>query len=249
MISTSLKHPGTEFYYPPQWIPDPFTLENYRQAILKGGFVQSYYNSIKVAVLTVVPTVFLTSMAAYAFVKLHFKGRNILFFFVIMLIMIPQEVTLIPNLLLMKGFGWLDTHKAIIVPQIFGSGAVFALFIMRQNYLSIPDALIESAKIDGASHLRTFFKIIFPMSKAAVAAVVIFTFMNSWNDFIYPLVYINSSEKYTLPLSIAMFQQAYGMTEWTVWMAAATVSVLPILIVYLFAQKQFIDSLALTGVK
>lgn len=249
MVSTSLKNPGTEFYYPPQWIPDPFTLVNYKKAILKGGFITSYYNSIKVSVLTVVPIILFTSLAAYAFVKLRFKGRNILFFIVIMLIMIPQEVTLIPNLLLMKGFGWLDTHKAIIVPQIFGSGAVFALFIMRQNYLSIPDALIESAKTDGASHLRIFFQIIFPMSKAAIAAVTIFTFMNSWNDFIYPLVYINSSAKYTLTLSIAMFQQSYGMTEWTVWMAAATVSVLPILIIYLFAQKQFIDSLALTGVK
>ncbi len=249
MLSTSLKHPGTEFYYPPQWIPQPPTLQNYLTAVARADFLRSYYNSIKVALLTVIPTVLLTSLAAYALVKLRFKGRNNLFFLIVMLIMVPQEVTLIPNLLLMKGLGWLDTHTALIVPNIFGSGAVFALFVMRQNMLSLPDSLIEAAKIDGANHWQIYTRVVFPLTKSAVATVGIFTLMNSWNDFIYPLVYLNSSEKYTLPLAIAMFQQAYGMTEWTVWMAAATVSVLPLLIAFLFAQKQFIDSMALTGVK
>lgn len=249
MLSTSFKNPGTEFFYPPQWIPDPITLKNYIAALGRADFLQSYYNSIKVAVLTLIPTVFLTSVAAYAFVKLKFRGRNALFFVVLMLIMVPQEITLIPNLLLMKVLGWLDTHTALIVPSIFGSGAVFALFIMRQNILSIPDSLIESGKIDGANHLQIYASIIFPLTKSAVATVSIFTLMNSWNDFIYPLVYLNSTSKYTLPLSIAMFQQVYGMTEWTVWMAAATVSVLPLLVAFLFAQKQFINSMALTGLK
>lgn len=249
MVSTSLKNPGSEFYYPPQWLPNPITLHNYQTALSRADFLQSYYNSIKVAVLTVIPTIFLVSIAAYAFVKLKFKGRNSLFFVVIMLIMIPQEVTLIPNLLLMKSFGWLDTHAALIIPNIFGSGAVFALFIMRQNILSIPDSLIESGKIDGANHFQIFVKLIFPLTKSAIATMSIFTLMNSWNDFIYPLVYLNSTAKYTLPLSIAMFQQAYGMTEWTVWMAAATVSILPLLIAFLFAQKQFISSMAMTGIK
>jgi multiple sugar transport system permease protein len=249
MLSTSLKNPGNEFFYPPQWIPNPLTFNNYVTALSRMDFLLSYWNSVKVAVLTVIPTVFLTSAAAYAFVKLKFPGRNALFFVVIMLIMVPQEVTLIPNLLLMKLFGWLDTHTALIVPNIFGSGAVFALFIMRQNILSLPDSLIESGKIDGANHFQIYSKLIFPLTKSAVATVSIFTLMNSWNDFLYPLVYLNSTSKYTLPLSIAMFQQAYGMTEWTVWMAAATVSVLPLLIAYLFAQKQFISSMALTGIK
>jgi multiple sugar transport system permease protein len=249
MLSTSLKHPGTEFYYPPQWIPQPPTLQNYLTAVSRADFLRSYYNSIKVAVLTVVPTILLTSLAAYALVKLRFKSRNHIFFLIVMLIMVPQEVTLIPNLLLMKGLGWLDTHSALIVPNIFGSGAVFALFVMRQNMLSLPDSLIEAGKIDGATHWQIYTRIIFPLTKSAVATVSIFTLMNSWNDFIYPLVYLNSSDKYTLPLAIAMFQQAYGMTEWTVWMAASTVSILPLLIAFLFAQKQFIDSMALTGVK
>lgn len=249
MISTSLKTPGTEFFYPPQWIPNPLIFENYRIAISRGDFITSYMNSIKVAVFSVIPTIILTSMAAYAFVKLKFKGRNFLFFIIITLIMIPQEVTLIPNLLLMKSLGWLDTHTALIVPTIFGSGAVFSLFVLRQNMLSIPDSLIESGKIDGANHWQIFLKIVMPLSKSGIATVGIFALMNSWNDFIYPLVYLNSQKKYTLPLTIAMFQQAYGMTEWTVWMAAATISMLPVFIAYLFAQKQFIDSMAITGIK
>ncbi len=249
MLSTSLKNPGTEFYYPPQWIPNPLTFGNYRTALARADFLQAYWNSVKVAALTVLPTVLLTSLAAYGFVKLRFKGRDTLFFLVVMLIMVPQEITLIPNLLLMKGLGWLDTHTALIVPNIFGSGAVFALFIMRQSMLSIPDSLVEAGKIDGANHWQIFVKIIFPLSKSALATVGIFTLMNSWNDFIYPLVYLNSTAKYTLPLAIAMFQQAYGMTEWTVWMAASTVSILPLLVAYIFAQKQFIDSMALSGMK
>jgi multiple sugar transport system permease protein len=249
MLSTSLKNPGTEFYYPPQWIPNPLTFGNYGTALARADFLQAYWNSVKVAALTVLPTVLLTSLAAYGFVKLRFKGRDTLFFLVVMLIMVPQEITLIPNLLLMKGLGWLDTHTALIVPNIFGSGAVFALFIMRQSMLSIPDSLVEAGKIDGANHWQIFIKIIFPLSKSALATVGIFTLMNSWNDFIYPLVYLNSTAKYTLPLAIAMFQQAYGMTEWTVWMAASTVSILPLLVAYIFAQKQFIDSMALSGMK
>lgn len=249
MASTSLKTPGTEFYYPPKWIPNPINLNNYVEAVTRGGFARSYLNSIIVAVLTVIPTVVLTSTAAYAFVKLKFKGHNILFFLVLMLIMIPQEVTLVPNLLLMKDLGWIDKLISVIVPNIFGSTAVFSLFIIRQSLLSVPDSLIESGKIDGASPPRIFISIVTPMLRSSISAVVIFSFMNSWNDFIYPLVYLNSPEKYTLTLSIAMFQQAYGMTDWTVWMAAAMISVLPILIVYLFAQRQFIDSMALSGVK
>lgn len=249
MLSTSLKTPGTEFFFPPRWIPDPVTFSNYYYAFLKVDLLLSYYNTIKVTVLTVVPMILLTSVAGYAFAKIRFSGRNVIFFICLMLIMIPQEITLVPNLLIMKGFGWLDTHLAIIVPNIFGSTAVFALFLMRQNFLTIPNEMVESGKIDGANQLRIFFKIMFPMAKAAVAAVVIFAAMNSWNDFIYPLVYLNSKENYTLQLALNMFKGTYGETEWTVWMAACTISVLPILLVYLFAQKQFIDSMVMTGIK
>lgn len=249
MISTSLKNPGTEFFYPPQWIPNPINFSNYRNAFIKANLIINYINTIKVTLLTVAPIVLLTSLAGFSFAKIRFKYRDFLFFICLMLIMIPQEVTLVPNLLMMKAFGWLDNHIAIIVPNVFGSTAVFALFIMRQNFLSIPDALIESGKIDGASHIRIFFEIIFPMAKSAVAAVVIFAFMNSWNDFIYPLVYINSKEKFTLQVALNLFKGTYGETEWTIWMAACTVSVLPIFAVYLAAQKQFIDSLAFSGMK
>lgn len=249
MLSTSLKNPGTEFFYPPQWIPNPITFKNYYRALFKVNLLLNYYNTIKVTVLTVIPTVCITSLAGFAFAKMKFKGRNLMFFICIMLIMIPQEVTLVPNLLVMKQLGWLDKLIAVIVPNIFGSTAVFALFIMRQNFLSIPDALVESGKIDGAGYIRIFAQIIFPMAKAAVAAVVIFTFMNSWNDFLYPLVYLTSKENFTLQLALNMFKGTYGETEWTVWMAACSISVLPILAVYLLAQKQFIDSLALSGMK
>lgn len=249
MISTSLKISGTEFFYPPKWIPDPITFDNYKSAMFRGDFARSYWNSIKVAALTVIPTVMLAAITAYAFAKIPFIGKNAIFFGMLMLIMIPGEVTLIPNLLLMKGFGWLDQHISIIVPHIFGGGTILVMFIMRQNYLSIPDALIESAKIDGASHFRIYFSIVFPISRAAIATITIIAFMGSWNDFIYPLIYITTPGLFTLPLALAMFQQAYGQTDWTVWMAAATISVLPILIVYLLAQKQFIDSMALSGIK
>lgn len=245
MISTSLKTGELTFVMPPKWIPEHPTLGNFIEVARLFPMLKFLLNSIFVSVTSTFGQLLFCSMAAYVFARIEFKGRDLIFLIYLGTLMIPSQVTLTPLFILMKNFGWVNTYKALIFPGMFSA---FGTFLMRQYFLGIPKSLEEAAFIDGAGHLRVFFKIIMPLSKTALAALAIFAFMGTWNDFLWPLIITSDINHMTLPLGLSSLQGRYT-TKWNLLMAGTLISIVPILIVYLFAQKYFIKGITLTGIK
>lgn len=245
MISTSLKNGGATMVFPPKFIPNPATFANYRDVFEQFPMLTFLFNSILVAVLSTSGTILVATMAAYAFARMQFKGRDKLFLLYLATMMIPAQVTMIPQFILLKNLNWIDTYQGLIVPNIFG---VFAVFLMKQAFMSLPKELEEAAFIDGANHFTVCFKIFLPLIKPTIATLSIFTFMSSWNNYLWPLIVTSSSNKATLPLGLAMLQGQYA-TNWNLVMAGVVISVIPILAVYIFAQKYFIQGMAMAGMK
>jgi ABC-type glycerol-3-phosphate transport system permease component len=246
MISTSFKEPGQTFVYPPQFIPDPITFENYPNMWNALPFANFFFNSVKIASLNTIGQLITCSMAAFAFSVLIFRGRDLLFLLLIATLMIPYQVTLIPTFILFSKIGWVGTHLPLWVPAFWGGA--FGTFLLRQFYLTIPIDLAESARIDGASIWQIYRHVYIPLSGPPMAALAIFTFMWTWNDLLNPLIYVNELDKLTLTIGLSFFQNQYG-GKWTLMMAGAVVSILPIIIIFFFAQKYFIQGIATTGVK
>lgn len=246
MISTSLKETGAVFIYPPQWIPNPITLGAYIKAWTFLPLSTAYLNSFKITLSVVGGTLLTSSMAAFAFSKLEFYGRKLIFISLLATMMIPMQVTLIPMFILFKNIGWIDTHWPLIVPRVLTNA--FGVFLLRQFFMTIPDELLDAARLDGCSLWRIYWKIILPLSVPALAALSIFTFMSVWNDFLTPLIYLDSMEKFTVPLIVSATQGLY-YNDWTLMMAVGCSAVIPVLIVYLFAQRYFIQGITLTGLK
>ena len=244
MLSTSLKNPPEIFTFPPTWIPSELAWGNYERALNSMPFDRFYLNSLIVAGSVTVLQLFTSSLAAFAFARLRFKGRNLLFVLYLGTLMIPFPVLLIPNFLIVRQLGWYDTYQALILPPAFSA---FSTFLLRQHYLNLPMELDDAARIDGASSLRIWWNIVLPMTKATLAALAIFIFLNSWNDFLWPLVVTNSESMRTVPVGLNSFQGQYSV-RWNLLMAAAVVAMLPVLIVYIFAQKWFVRGIALTGI-
>ncbi|MBP3040312.1 carbohydrate ABC transporter permease [Bacillaceae bacterium Marseille-Q3522] len=245
MISTSFKTGGATMVLPPEFIPKEPTYENYQQVTEMFPMLRFLGNSLIVALLTTLGQIILSSMAAYAFSRMHFKGRDKLFLLYLATMMVPSQVTMIPQFVLMKNLGWIDTYQALIIPGMFG---VFGTFLMRQAMLTIPKELEEAAFMDGANHFQVFTKVCLPLVKPAIATLGIFTFMASWNNYLWPLIVINTEEFATLPLGLSLLQGRWG-TDWNLMMAGVVISVVPILIVYLFAQKYFIQGMTMSGMK
>jgi multiple sugar transport system permease protein len=245
MLITSVKAPGTEFAFPPQWIPDTFEILNYRNALDRAPLMLFMFNSIKVATLITIGQLITASLAAFAFARLQFPGRDVIFVLYLATMMIPEQVTLLPQFVIMKNLGWLDTHNALIFPKLVEA---FGVFLLRQFFLTIPKELEESARIDGCGPFRIYWHIILPISKPALSALGIFVFMGSWNNLLHPLVFLTSMELKTLPVGLAYFVGFYQI-DYTMLMAATTMSLLPVIIVYLFAQKYFIEGITLSGIK
>ncbi len=245
MISSSLKTTNEMYMFPPKWIPSNIMWENYVYMFQSAPWGIYSLNSVKVTVLVVIGHIIVSAMGAYAFARLKFPGRNILFFLILATMMIPYHVTMIPTFKLLRYLGWLNTHWALIVPPLFGA---FGLFLLRQFFLSIPKELEEAARIDGASYPRIFFSVILPISLPSLTTLAIFTFMNQWNDFLAPLIYINDDYLKTLPLGLATFQGTYT-TQWNYLMAGAFIVLLPIIIIYIFAQRYFIEGVMMSGLK
>lgn len=249
MLSSSFKSITKVFEFPPSLIPSPFMPENYiRLFEVQPHFPLYYWNSLYIAVLVTAGTAIIASLAGYAFAKIKFPFAGPIFLVLLCGMMIPTEVTAIPLFEWFTKLGMVNTHLPLILPAIFSSGSTFGMFLMRQHYLSIPTEIIEAAKIDGCSQPRIFFTIMFPMSTSAISALCIMTFLNRWNEFFEPLIYLNSSKLYTLPLALSMFADGNG-TEWTLIMAASVLATLPLLIVYFIGQRKFIDSIAMSGIK
>ena len=246
MLSTSLKAPGDVFKFPPEWIPDPIVWSNYAKSWTLKPMDLAYLNSIKISTLTTVGTLFTSSLAAFAFAKLRFRGQHILFMILIATLMIPVQVTLIPLFILFKWINWIDTHWPLIVPAILTNA--YGVFLLRQFFMSLPNELGDAGEIDGCNPFQIYWHLYLPLSVPALVTLGIFAFLYHWNEFLLPLIYLNSLQNFTIPLMLATFQGAYT-TDWELLMAAATLALVPVIIVYIFGQRYFVQGIALTGLK
>ncbi|MBC5745136.1 carbohydrate ABC transporter permease [Lachnospiraceae bacterium MD308] len=246
MVSTSLKGAQEAFAYPPSLIPEIFRWENYKKALTDLPFDKAYFNSLKLAVINVTGQVTTSAMAGYALGKLKFRGSNVVFGGFITVMMVPYTVISIPLFLIFSELNLIDTHLAIILMTF--AYMPMGVFLCRQFIMALPDELIEAAIIDGANYGSIFFRIIVPLIRPALASLGIFSFMWNWNSFYTPLIFLNSQDKFTVPLLLNMFKGKYTV-DWSLIMAASTISIIPVLIVYLFAQKHIIEGITITGMK
>ncbi len=245
-VLSSLKNMGQTFVVPPKIIPDPFVWENYPESLQALPFGRAYFNSFYIAVVVVAVQLLTASMAGYAFAKLKFSGHNLLFVLFLATMMIPSQVTMIPLFIIMKNLGLLGTHMSLILPAALFNA--FGVFLMRQFIAALPDELEEAAIIDGAPVPMIFFKIVLPLVKPSLAAFGIFVFLGQWNNFLYPLIFLNKTESFTVPLLLNFFKGTYA-TDYPLLMAGTVISILPVLVVYMFFQKQIIQGIAVTGMK
>ncbi|GGD66429.1 carbohydrate ABC transporter permease [Microbacterium murale] len=249
MATSSLK-PMSEILrkVPTLWPENP-SFDAYGEVFRLQPFAQQYWNSLYIAVIVTVGTLLVAAMAGYAFARIRFPGANALFLIVLVGLLVPSEVTIVPLFRLVNGMGLIDTHWPLIVIPIFGAPAVLSIFIMRQFFLGLPTELEEAGRMDGLSRWGIFWRIAFPLSRPALAAVAIFTFLKSWNLYLEPIVYLSSKDMFTLPQALTQYVDAYGGPMWNVQLAATTLTVVPVLLVFLFAQKQFVQGLAHSGLK
>ncbi len=248
MISSAFKN-ANEIFGQPSLIPDVWRWRNFVEVFEYQPFARQYFNSIYIAVLVTGLTLILSSLAGYALARMRFAGAGLLMLFLLSALMVPEEVTIVPNFFLMKWLGAMDTHIPLVLLPVFGPHGVMATFLMRQYFVSLPKELDEAGKMDGLSRLGIWWKIALPMSRPALAAVAIITFLFSWNLFLEPLVFLSSIENFTLPLALSNFTDPFGSPLWHLQLAATSLAVVPILIVYLIAQRQIIESFAMSGVK
>lgn len=245
MISSSLKLNKDIFNFPIRWIPQNPRWSNYKEAWQAAGFTRVYLNTFMVAISVTLLQLITCSMSAYSFAKLRYKMRDKLFLGYLATLMVPFQVIMIPQFLIIKNLRLSDSLLALI---LIGAFSPFGVFLLRQFFITIPDEILEAARIDGASEIRIYSTIIMPLCKPALASLAIFSFVFSWNDFLGPLIYLSSPEKRTIQLAIRTFQTING-TDFALVMAAAVCATLPIIIIYLFAQKYFIEGIAMTGGK
>ena len=259
MFSASLQPLSDIFDFPPNWIPEQFTLENYENFLRTQNLGRMFFNSAFIALAVTFLQLFFNSLAAYTFAKRNFPGRDKIFTVLLSTLMIPGQVTLIPAYLILLhiplaggndifgngGHGWLDSYTGLIIP---GAASIYGVFLLRQYMKTIPDELLDAAKIDGASEFRIYWQIIVPLSGPALAAMGIFTFTYVWNDFFWPLITISSPDLRTLPVGLALFV-VKNRTVWDLVFAGSVVATLPILLIFLLFQRYFIRGIALTGMK
>jgi ABC-type glycerol-3-phosphate transport system permease component len=247
MVSTALKEQAQIFTYPPEWIPDPALWSNFRESTSAYPFGRYATNTLIIAGLNIAGVLITASMAAYAFARLRFPGRDLIFMILLSTLMLPFTVLMIPRYIQFRELGWLDSWKPLIVPNWFG-GSVFFIFLLRQFFRTIPRDLSDAAKLDGASEFRIYWQIVLPLSKPALAVVAVFVFLDTWNDFLAPLIYITSPDKYTVSLGLSQFLGNYT-TQYAYLMAASTMMIIPTIAVFFLAQRYFVHGVVLTGVK
>jgi len=245
LLSTSLKAEGTEFLLPPRWIPEQVVWANYPTALTTLPFHLYLWNTLVVAVLSLAGTLLTASMAAFAFARLRFPGRSILFTLLLSTLMLPQAVTLIPKFIIFRNLDWVNTLNPLWVPWWFGGGAFF-VFLLRQFLMTLPHELDEAARIDGAGDVRILWQILVPLCKPVIAAVAIFAFLRYYDDFMGPLIYLNSNEKYPLSLGVRFFAGRYG-DRWQLVMAVSALMLAPVVVLFFVAQRQFIRGIQMTG--
>lgn len=229
--------------------PEVWHWENILEVFTYQPFARHYFNSIYIAVIVTFFTVLVGTISGFAFAKLKFKGQNILFLLILSSLMMPTEVTIIPNFFIMNRLNLINTHLPLIIIPIFGAQGAFVTFLMRQYFITIPNELLEAPRIDGLGYWGVFWKIIMPVSIPALSSAVILTFLVSWNSFLEPLVYINDLVKFTLPLSLGNFKNIYGSPIWNLQLASTFLASLPILVIFVLFQKHIVNAMVSSGVK
>jgi len=246
MFSTSFGSVETAFSLPPRWIPNLSNIRAYQQLLKSIPFFRYMWNSFKIASLITVGQLVTCSTAAYAFARLHFRGRNFLFFLLLSSMMVPIQVTVVPLFILMRRIHLYDTHASLILPVLISA---FGVFLLRQFFLTIPRELEDAARIDGASHFTIYSRIILPLSGPALSALAILTFLYFWNELFRPLIFLSSLDNFTIPVGLVMLRGQYDVGSPTRLMAAVALAVIPVLIVFIFAQRYIIEGVTLTGLK
>jgi multiple sugar transport system permease protein len=247
VVSTSLKVPGDVYQFPPEFIPDPIRWENYPQALNALPFGLFFFNTIVLAIVRIIGLSVTCSLAGFAFAKLRWRGRNTIFFIVLLTLMIPAEVTLIPKYILFAKLGWVGTFAPLLVPAFFAENAFF-VFLFRQFFMTMGQDMIDAARLDGCSFFGVFWRIIAPNAKPVFAVVAIYIIQNNWNSFLLPLIYLTDRSQYTLALGLRLFnEQYYSQTH--LLMAASVFVILPIVVLFFFMQRYFIQGVVFTGSK
>ncbi len=245
MVTTSFKEESEVLRMPPQWFPKDWLWRNYIKAWNVAPFGRYFFNSFFMAITTTIGEVITTILAAYAFAKMRFFGKNVLFAILLATLMIPGQMLLIPNYVTITRLGWFDRYEALIIPWL---ASVFGIFLLRQFFRSIPDELQDAARIDGCSRLRFLWQIVVPLSKPAIMTVALLKFLGSWNAFLWVLIMTNSDKMRTVPVGLTLFSSEVG-TAYEQLMAASVLAIIPVLILFFFTQKQFIQGVARTGIK
>ena len=247
MISTSLKSPEELMIWPPVWLPNPIRWDNYITAFARAQFGTYLWNTLLIAVPSVVGAVVANALVAYGFARVRWPGRDAVFAVMMATLVLPSFVTFIPLYIIFRRIGWVNTYLPLIVPVFLGNA--FFIFLLRQFLMQIPEELSDAARVDGASELRIFAQIIMPLTRPALAVVALFQFIGSWNDYFGPLIYLNDKELFTISLGIANMQSSYGFSNFAWVMAATCMSVLPIIVLFFFAQRTFIEGITMTGLR
>ena len=246
MVSTSLKATRQIAKFPPELIPNPWIWLNYPDVFIYAPMHRYFLNTMILVVPAIVGAVVTSSLAAYAFARLRAPGKNLIFMVLLSTMMLPGVVTLIPTYILFAKLNWVGTFLPLIIPPLAGSA--FFIFLLRQFFMTIPMELEDAALIDGCNRLRTWFSIILPLAKPVLATVTVFAFMGSWNDYMGPLIYLSNKNQYTMSLGLQVFTSQHS-TEWGLLMAASTMMVMPVIVLFFFAQKNFVQGITMTGLK
>lgn len=249
MVTSSVKPISDIFAFPPQLFPKNADWSTYAKVFELQPFAKQYWNSCYIALVVTLATMAVSSLAGYAFARIRFPGANLVFGIVLLGLLIPTEVTIVPLFQMFQKAGLVNTHWPLVLIPTFSAPGVFATFVMRQFFVTLPVELEEAARVDGLGRFKIFRKIALPLARPALASVAIFTFLHSWNLYLEPIVFLSSSEMFTLPQALTQYADAYGGPMWNIQLAAATLTALPVLIVFIIAQKQFVEGLAHTGLK
>lgn len=246
LVSTSLKPDKQILVFPPVWIPSPIRWENYTEGLTAIPFGLYLMNTLFICVVSVIGTVWSSSMVAYGLSRIPWRGRELLFYAIVGTMLLPPQVTMVPVFSIFKTLGWLDTYLPLTFPHFLGGA--FNVFLLRQFFRSIPKELTESARLDGASEWQNYCLIVLPLAKPALWTVGLFAFIGSWNDYLGPLIYLFDDRKYTLSLGLAMFRSQYS-AQWGPMMAVSTVVTVPLIILFFFTQRSFVKGITMTGMK
>jgi multiple sugar transport system permease protein len=247
MLSTALKTDVEVLKYPPVWIPSKPMWSNFPDAFVFVPFSTFLKNSVIIATLCVLGALFSCTLSAYGFARMEWRGRDMLFGLVLSTLMLPYQVTMIPLYVIFNKVGWVNTLYPLIVPSFFGNA--FYIFLLRQFFLGIPQDLSDSARIDGCTELGILLNIILPLARPVLMVVALFQFLSSWNAFLGPLIYLSDKNLYTISLGLALMQSGYGLSRFSLIMAATSIFVVPVIILFFFAQRTFIQGITFTGLK